>query len=420
MLGGRHVTHPPNKGEKQRMGNIPKVHVICKCLELLSLSDERHEIFDFRVHKLTTAKLVKLMLEAQLNQHRSYSVIAENLRSSDVLQEVLGLQSISESQISRKLRALPSSYSQQLFLNTTSKLQELTKNGKGIPEIGRLSIVDSTELTLPSIAGRWAYCSRTKNAVKMHTRLVVADNNTAFPDRIIASTADVADSEVVMDLVVDDDAIYVMDRGYIVYRNFASWSEQNIRFVARIQKRNRVYILHERAVPESSKVTRDADVRVSFRWNQQEHEVDLRLVEFSDDQGNLYRVLTNVADLSAEQISEIYRHRWMIELFFKWMKGHLKLVKLYSFEPEAIWTQMYLALTAYALVLLVKLLTGTTKTPWKVLQLLRLYMRNSWENFLQALFRQPTRTSKGRRKKAKKGRPRKHPLKLKPAHLIVR
>ncbi|MBA9088446.1 IS4 transposase [Fontibacillus solani] len=229
-----------------------------------------------------------------------------------------------------------------------------------------------------------------------------------------------ADSEVVMEMVVDDDSIYVMDRGYIAYRNYQAWTEQNRHFVARIQKRNRTELLRERPVPPNSKVSRDADVKVSYTEQGQKVDIELRLVEFSDDKDNFYRVLTNVDELSAEQISEIYRHRWMIELFFKWIKQHLKLVKLYSLDPEAIWTQMYLALTAYALVLIVKLETGTTRTPWKVLQLLRIHIHNSWEAFLEALFRQPTRTSKGRRKKAKIGRPRKYPLKLKGLRLVVR
>jgi hypothetical protein len=402
------------------MGSIPKEPVICKCLELLNLSDERDMILDFRTQKLTTAKLVKLMIEAQLNQHSSYSVITEHLRSSDSLQKIIDLESISESQISRKLRVLPYQWSQSLFLQTIEKLKDLTQDYKGIPGIGRLSIIDSTELSLPSVAGQWAYCSKTKNAVKMHTRLVVADNDTVFPDRIIASTADIADSEVVMELVVDDDAIYVMDRGYIVYKIYKTWVERNIRFVARIQKRNKTVVVRERSVAESSNILRDADVKVSFKENSETIEIELRLVEFSDDQGNHYRILTNVYDLSAEQVSEMYRHRWMIELFFKWIKQHLKLVKLYSLEPEAVWTQMYLTLVAYALVLMVKLETGTSHAAWKVLQFLRIYMDKSWEAFLRALFREPTRTSKGRRKKAKKGRPRKHPVKLKGSRLIVR
>lgn len=402
------------------MGNIPSDQVICKCLDLLDIDSKRHDFLDFRTQKLTVAIFVKLMIEAQLKQHSSYAVITEHLRSSRALQEYLGLPSISESQISRKLRTLPYIYCQQLFLNAVCKLQELTRDGKGIPGLGRLRIIDSTELALPEIVGRWAYCSKHKNAVKMHTRLIVTDPDTVYPERIIASTADVADSEVVMDLVVDDDAIHVMDRGYIVYGNFARWTEQNKRFVARIQQRNRVEILRERPVPEGAKVLRDADVRMAFRWNHEVKTADLRLVEFTDDQGKTYRLLTNVQDLTSEQICEVYRHRWMIELFFKWIKGHLKLVKLYSYDPEAVWTQMYLALTAYALVLIVKHMTGTTRTPWQVLRLLRLYMSLSWEAFLQALNRQPSRTSRGRVKKGKRGRPRKHPLKLKPARLIVK
>lgn len=401
------------------MGSIPKDNVICKCLDLLDLSNERNSILDYRVHKLTVAKLVKLMIEAELKQHSSYGVITEHLRSSKLLQDQLELQSISESQISRKLRSLPSKFCQSLFLQAIKKLDQLTKDRKGIPGIGRLCVIDSTQLTLPAIAGQWAYCQTDKNAVKMHTRLIVADKNTTYPDKIIASTADIADSEVVIDLVADQEAIYVMDRGYIVYRNYKSWVNDNIRFVARIQNRNKTEIIHERDVSESANILRDADVKVSFKENKETVEVELRLVEFTDKMNNIYRVVTNVSDLTAEQISEIYRNRWMIELFFKWIKQHLKIVKLYSFEPEAVWSQMYLALTAYALVLIIKLETGTNKTPWKVLTLLRLYANSSWSTFIEALFRSPTRTSAGRKKKKKKGRPRKHPEKLKPAKLIV-
>lgn len=402
------------------MGNIPSDQVICKCLDLLDIDSNRHAFLDYRVQKLTVAALLKLMIEAQLKQRRNYFDITEHLRSSVEFQTCVGLQSISAPQLSRRLRTLPHTVCQQLFLDAASLLQELTKDGKGIPDIGRLRIVDSTELTLPQMAGQWAYYTRNKNAVKMHVRLVVADPDTAYPERIIPSTANVADSEVVMDLVMDDDAIYVMDRGYAVYGNFARWSEQNKRFVVRIRQRGRTEILNERPVTDGSKVLRDADVRIRFRQNHEEQTVDLRLVEFADEKGTLYRLLTNVYDLSAEHICEIYRHRWMIELFFKWIKGHLKLVKLYSCEPEAVWTQMYLALTAYVLVHIVKLMTRTTRTPWQVLQLLRVYMSQSWEAFLQALNRKPSRSSRGRVKKGKRGRPLKRPRKLKPARWIVR
>lgn len=393
---------------------------------MLNLGDARDKKLDFRAQKLTVAKLVKLLIEAQLRQHSSYSVIVENLRASKRYQNYLDLDSTSRSQISRKLRALPYTYSQALFLNVVRKLQQLTRGHKGIPGIGRLNIVDSTEISLPTVAGQWAHCSSSKNAVKMHTRLIVADKDTVFPDRIIASTADVADNEVVLNMVAADDAIYVMDRGYIVYKNYKTWSENHIRFVARIKAQSRTEVIRERPVPESTDstitITRDADVKVSFRENGETKDVELRLVEFRAKQGNqeiLYRLVTTVHDLAAEQICEIYRHRWMIELFFKWVKQHLKLVKLYSVDSNAVWSQMYLALTAYALVQIVRLETGAKQSAWQVLQLLQIYIYRSWNTFLKALFRPPTRTSKGRQKKAKRGRPRKHPVKLKRARLIV-
>lgn len=107
-----------------------------------------------------------------------------------------------------------------MFLSAVNKLQQTTHDNKGIEGIGRINILDSIELTLPTVAGQLAYCSKTKNAVKMHTRLIVTDRNTFFPGRIISSTADVGDLEVAIEMVVADDAIYVMDRGYIVYRHY--------------------------------------------------------------------------------------------------------------------------------------------------------------------------------------------------------
>jgi len=403
------------------MGNIPKNTVVCKCLNLLDINDDyRCPFFDHRTQKLTVVKFIKLFIEAVLNQRGSLDEIAEHLRSSHPLQQILGLDAISPSQISRKLRSLPPLLFQELFLHLAGKLQQLTKDRTGIGKIGRLNLIDSTALTLPEIAGQWAYCQSSRNGVKMHVRLVVADQDIFYPDRIIASTADVADSEVVMEMVAADDAIYVMDRGYIVYSHYKVWAENSIRFVARIQKRNKTQVIRERAVPEGSNIERDADVFVTFQENGEEAQVELRLVEFRDDKGRNYRMLTNVRDVSAEQIAEIYRHRWTIELFFKWIKQHLKLVKLYSVQPDAVWTQMYLALIAYCLVLLLKLETGAKQTAWQVLKLLRIYSEYAWQSFLDALFREPTRTSKGRRKKPKRGRPRKHPKKLKGAKLIVK
>jgi hypothetical protein len=117
-----------------------------------------------------------------------------------------------------------------------------------MPGIGKLRITDSTQLALPEIAGKWAYFKGQSNAAKVHTQVVVNDLDTLYSDRVICSTRGVADQEVALEFVIDDDAIHVLDRGYIVYAHYKQWNDQGLHFVARIQKRNKTTIHFERDV----------------------------------------------------------------------------------------------------------------------------------------------------------------------------
>ncbi len=124
-------------------------------------------------------------------------------------------------------------------------------------------------------------------------------------------------------------------------------------------------IEEERDLPKRKKgFIRDADVTMP------DLPTKLRLIEFKDDQGRTYRLVTNRWDLSAHQIAEIYRHRWQIETFFKWVKQHIRLVKPHGYSVEAIWNQMYIALIAYALCLLIKLQLQCKQSVWQLLQLM--------------------------------------------------
>ncbi|MEF2248837.1 MULTISPECIES: IS4 family transposase [unclassified Paenibacillus] len=400
------------------MGNIPDQTVICKCLSQLNISDDSFPIFNYR-RKLTFVKAVKLLIDAQLSRRTDLQDISFALQANEKLQQAISLESISGSQVTRTLRALPLWELQRIWININERLQQRYPQ-QGVPGIGKLHILDSTVLTLPESAGKWAYCSKQSNGIKIHTKLVVADLNTVYPDQIVCSTRGVSDLEVALDLVVDPDAIHVMDRGYIKYTNYKHWLDHNLQFVARIQTRNKTVIVEEREVEEGTPVQRDADVIITFKDNDnQVVETRLRLVEYVDEKDRMYRVLTNVWDLAASQICEVYRHRWMIELFFKWMKQHMQLVHLYSYHPDAVWNQIFLTLIAYGLVMLVRKESETTEHLWVFLKLLRNYMDKTWEQFLIALNREPTKRSTGRKKKKKRGRPRKHPKEYETVMLIV-
>lgn len=405
------------------MGNIPDHTVLRQCFSWLHVH-YRHLFRDYRTRKLHTGQAIFLFLEAALQQRYSLDNIARHVRSKKWLQRWLNLDSIHGSSLYRKLEKLPLDLLQDMF---TSIVQAIAKHyaGKtGMDNVGKLRIIDSTEIRLPSVYGSWAYVSKSKNAVKMHTALLVGDKHSVCPERIIISTADVSDqdSEVLGDLVVESTNTHVFDRGYINYSNYCTWHERGIRFVARLKMNNKLRVIVERDLPANSSILRDADVELTDPRSK--HVAQFRLVEYTyiDAKNKLrkIRVLTNRWDLSAQEIADIYRYRWKIELFFKWLKQHVSLTKLYNHKETAVCNQLYLSLIAYALCELIRLTEVPEKTCCDLLQSLKLYADQTLDELLAALNDKPMRTSKGRRKKAKKGRPRKHPKVLKPAHKIIK
>ena len=344
------------------MDNVPNSTVICQCLKMLSVNTSRDKELDYRAQKLFVGSSILMFIEAQLQQRHSYYEMVEHLVANDTFQKMLGLESISISQLSRKMRQLPTTELQNLFFSLLKKIKELTGDKRGVSaQIGKLKVLDSTEITLPPILSKWAYCSRSNHGVKMHTSLVIADAKTMYPDHMIATTKDVADHEVAKYFTVEQDATYVMDRGYQVYDHFKYWVDKRIKFVARVKQNSRLSIVEERDLPKRKKgFIRDADVTMP------DLPTKLRLIEFKDDQGRTYRLVTNRWDLSAHQIAEIYRNRWQIETFFKWVKQHIRLVKPHGYSVEAIWNQMYIALIAYALCLLIKLQLQCKQSVWQL------------------------------------------------------
>jgi hypothetical protein len=366
--------------------------VIRQCLSLLPTDKFACPLINYRNYKLKTDTLLKIFVTAQIEGWASYSEMEEKIRAYPELREELKLDEISGSQLSRRINELPTEWVQQLFVQVVAEIRRLIPNSKGISrEIGRLNIVDSTHLKLPEKLSEWAYVTKGWNVVKMHTRLVVASPDTAFPDKILPSTGLVSDFEGSDHLVEMDDATYVLDRGYASVERMKKWIDQGISFVVRIKQKAKFPIIEHYTVNHPSVLT-DAKVEIG------DSEHTARLVEFLDEEGHLYRIITNRWDLTAEQIMEIYKYRWMIELFFKWIKQHLRVTKIWSTKPQGIWNQMFLALIAYGLTLLVKLQTQTTKTHWECVRLIRTYFYKSWTELENELHRKKKKTSKGRQK----------------------
>ena len=349
-------------------------------------------LLNYGKDKLSMDALMKIFVAAHLGKWESYAEIEEKIRSDKAFRKSLNLPSISGSQLSRRINDLSTEWPLKLFSKVVKILGELTENHKGVtPEIGLLKVVDSTHFKLFPGLCDWAFVTKGWNVVKMHTRYSVTAEGTGYPDKIIPSTGNVSDFESADKLIEKSDATYLMDRGYPSLKNLATWLEQDILFVARITKNFKLVSQEDYEINHPA-IIKDAKVFI--------HTSDkpVRLVEFKDEEGRLYRLMSTRWDLTGEQIMDSYRYRWMIETFFRWIKQHLGIVKIWSTKPQGIWNQMFMALTAYALALIIQLQTKTKKTLWEVLRSMRTYMFKTWGEFTEELFRRKSKTTKGRQK----------------------
>ena len=372
--------------------------VIRQCLSYLPLQDFVAPILDYRKQKLKTVNVLKIAIAGQLLKSESLGAIENLIRSDSGFHEEFGLTSISKSTLSRRINDLPEDIPQALFHAVVQRIQEHSSPApkrKSQP----LAIVDSTNIRLPFNLADWAHVTQHRSGVKVHTRLMVVDQKTPYPDKIVPSTGNVSDYEGADPLVVDRGVLYVMDRGYVCYKRMQRWVTDHIDFVIRVNAHHYAEIVEEHTVPDSdSFIQRDATVRMGNNLKTT-MKSELRLIEFHDDQGRFYRLATTRWDLTAKEITDIYRQRWLIELFFKWMKQHLRFAKLYSHQPDAVWNHIFLALVTFGLTYLVKLETKSEKTLWNVLELIRLYAFKLWSDLEKELYRTPSKPSKGRQKK---------------------
>src|SRR5699024_5286157 len=150
------------------------------------------------------------------------------------------------------------------------------------------------------------------------------------------------------------------DRGYLDYERFDRMTDEGYYFVSRLRKNAVVRILDTFSVPEDSNVLSDEMVVIGTTQNRSENV--FRRLKLVDTKGNELVLITNRFALDADEIAEIHKSRWAIELFFKWMKQHLSTTKFYGHSDQAVYNQAYLAMIVYCLHVLAQLNTESNRS----------------------------------------------------------
>ena len=207
---------------------------------------------------------------------------------------------------------------------------------------------DSTTIDLCMSLFPWARYKRTQHAMKLHTLLDLRGN---IPTFIRISAAHLHDVNVLDDLEPEAGAFYVMDRGYLDFERLYRWTLAGAYFVTRARKNFRYDRINSRPVDKTTGVQSDQTIRLVWFYSSRGYPGDLRRIRYRDPQTNKRLVfLTNNFTQPAPVIADLYRCRWQVELFFKWIKQHLRIKAFYGTSENAVKTQVWTAVCSYLLV----------------------------------------------------------------------
>lgn len=229
-------------------------------------------------------------------------------------------------------------------------------------------VLDSTTIDLCLALFPWAEFRKRKGAVKLHTLLDLRGN---IPSVVIVTTGKVHDVNILDDLILEPGAIYIMDRGYTDYGRFFRIQQTPAFFVTRARanfSRKRLYSL---PVDKTTGIQCDQIVVLKGTLAQKDYPGKLRRIRYLDAKSNQPLVfLTNNFTLPALTIADLYRNRWQVELFFKWIKQHLRIKAFYGTSENAVKTQIWIAIAVYVLVAIVKKSLKLDQSLYTILQIL--------------------------------------------------
>jgi IS4 transposase len=228
--------------------------------------------------------------------------------------------------------------------------------------------LDSTTIDVCLALFPWAKFRRRKAAVKLHT---LFDVRASVPTLVIITHGKVHDVRILDELVFEAGGLYVMDRGYLDFARLHRIQEAGAFFVTRAKKNFRCERLSSQPVHKATGVQCDQTVRLCGFYSRQDYPDKLRRIRYREGAtGQRLVFLTNNFSLSAEVIATVYRYRWQVELFFKWIKQHLRIKAFYGTSENAVKTQIWIAISVYVLVAIIKKRLNVEHSLYTILQIL--------------------------------------------------
>ena len=228
--------------------------------------------------------------------------------------------------------------------------------------------LDASTIDLCLALFPWAKFRKHKGAVKLHTLLDLRGN---LPSFLVITTGKVHDVNILDQLVPEVGAFYIMDRGYVDFARLYALHQARAFYVTRAKSNFDYRRLYSLSVDKSTGVQCDQVIVLNSFYPRKSYPDKLRRIRYVDPvTGKRLVFLTNNFSLPAHMIAQLYRCRWQVELFFKWLKQHLRIKKFYGTTPNAVKTQIWIAISVYVLVAILKKRLHLERSLYTILQIL--------------------------------------------------
>jgi hypothetical protein len=323
---------------------------------------------DFKVRRLTTKDQFVALLYGQLSGASSLREIVDGLESQASQLYHVGAHAVQRSTLSDANRLRPAEVFSDLFAEMMRRMHRGLRRALA----DSVYLIDSTHVRLNALTADWAQYSAGVCGAKVH---VIYDPDADQPIYAAVSPSRTNDIAVAQTMPIEPGATYVFDLGYYDYRWWAELDSAGCRIVTRFKSNTPLTVVAEQTVPAGGAILSDRIGYLPARQacsRRNPFQGPIREVRVKIDGGKVLRILCNDLDATAQEIADLYKRRWAIELFFRWVKQTLKIRHFLGTSENAVRIQIAVALIAFLLLRLAQATQSTISSPLKFARLVRI------------------------------------------------
>ncbi|GHV12429.1 IS4 family transposase [Spirochaetia bacterium] len=323
---------------------------------------------DKGVRALKTYDFFKMMAYGQLSGSFSVREIENSMKANSTKLYHAGLPQLKRSTFCDAMEKRDSHIFEDVFHAVVSKAQCIA--GRALKRFKNpLRIIDASTISLCLSKFDWAAYRKAKGAVKLHLNL---DGDNLISYDAYLSCGKVHDVHGMAELCREPGVIYVLDRGYVDYKSLYDIELRGSFFVTRMKSNGKYKRIKNNPHAKDGPIVSDVVIQMTGNNTRKQYPKELRKVRYYDKEfHHTYEFITNNFTLAAQEIADIYKARWQVELFFKWIKQHLKIKSFWGTSENAVFTQIWVALILSVLLWICRTLEGISASAHQILQMIK-------------------------------------------------